>query len=145
MNDAAIVISSRALRRLLIGVLGIVLVVVLLGLAWDQRDRIDLGLFTRGAGDQIDRSTYQAVLLTGGQTYFGKLTAHGDAYFVLADVYYLPPADSQQSGQLIKRGAEVQGPQDKMVIPAQAVLFFENLRPDGDVMTAIRRSQSPTR
>jgi len=142
VNDAAIVISSRALWRLLIAVLAIVLVVALLGFAWQERDRIDLGIFTRGAGDEIDRSTFQAVLLSGGQTYFGRLATHGDAYFVLTDVYYLPPADSPQAGQLIKRGAEVQGPQDKMVIPAQALLFFENLRADGDVMAAIRRFQS---
>ena len=113
---------------------------------WQFRDRIDIGgILARGAGDQIDRSTYQAVFLTGSQVYFGRLATHGDDYFLLTDVYYLSPtADNQvpgpdRPGQLVKRGRELHGPQDEMIVSARNVLFIENLRPDGDVMTAIRR------
>ena len=146
MNDANITISLPSLRRLRIGLVALVLMAVLVTAAWQFRDRVDFGgIFARGAGDQIDRSTYQAVFLAGGQVYFGLLQTRGDTYFLLRDVYYLSgdaPPGAQSPGQLIKRGRELHGPQDVMVIPAQSVLFFENLRGDGEVMVAIQRFKS---
>jgi len=141
MNDTAITIPVRALRQVFVGVVAILLILVFAFAAWQQRDRLDPGIFSRGAGDQIDHSTYQAVFLTSSQLYFGRLATHGDDYFLLTDVFYLPATGDQgqaQPGQLIKRGRELHGPQDVMIIPARNVLFIENLRPDGDVMVAIR-------
>jgi len=57
-------------------------------------------------------------------------------------VFYLATNDGTQSGQagqLIKRGRELHGPREPMVIPNSSVLFLENLRDDGDVATAIRK------
>lgn len=146
MNDAAVTIPVRAIRQLLLAVVALVIVALLVLAAWQQRDRLDF--LTRGAGDQIDHATYQAVFMTGGQLYFGKLETHGETYFVLRDVYYLPPSDPQQpqsTGQLVKRGNELHAPQDAMIIPANAVTFIENLKPEGQVMQAILRYKaSPT-
>ena len=87
----------------------------------------------------IDGGRDQAVFLSNGQVYFGKLSIKGD-YYVLTDIYYLQsstdtaatssdPQDSATSDvKLIKLGTEVHGPEDEMVIARDQVLFFENLQ-----------------
>src|SRR5437867_9005613 len=98
-------------------------------------------LFAPAAAEAIDRSAYQAVFLTNGSTFFGKVQAQGDDWFLLTDVFYL--TTSEQSGtQLIKRGSEAQGPREPMIISRQQVLFIENLRDDSDVATLIKRFKS---
>lgn len=98
-------------------------------------------LFAPDAAEVIDRSLYQAVFLSNGSTYFGKLQPQGDQWFLLTDVFYL--SVSEQSGtQLIKRGSESQGPKEPMIIPREQILFIENLRDDGDIVTLIKKFKS---
>src|SRR5437879_2319258 len=98
-------------------------------------------LFAPTAAEVIDRGSYQAVFLTNGSTFFGKLQQQGDEWFLLTDVFYL--TTSEQGGtQLIKRGTEPQGPREPMIIPRQQVLFIENLRDESDVVNLIRRFKS---
>ncbi len=98
-------------------------------------------LFAPSAAEVVDRNAYQAVFLTNGSTYFGKLQPQGDDWFLLSDVFYL--SASEQSGtQLIKRGSETQGPKEPMIIPRDQILFIENLRDDSDIVTAIKRFKS---
>jgi len=98
---------------------------------------------------QINQDKYQAVFFTNGQVYFGKLSPIGDDYFKLKDVYYLQ-ADSEKSKnpqettkqdagdvQLIKLGSEIHGPEDEMTISENQMLFFENIKDDGDVGKSI--------
>ena len=96
-------------------------------------------------GDGIDRGAYQAVFLTGGQVFFGHATA-GEEAIALIDVFYLAPssdaAQPQQLGQLIKRGSELHGPREPMVIELRQVLFVENMRDDSQVVQAIKRFKS---
>jgi hypothetical protein len=102
------------------------------------------------AGDK-----YQAVFLTNGQVYFGKLHQIGGNYYKLSNVYYLQATQSndgssnpQQAAtansgvQLIKLGNEVHGPEDSMVIERSQVLFFENLKNDGKVVDSINKYQN---
>lgn len=106
-------------------------------------------------GSTIDSGKYQAVFLTNGQVYFGKLQRLGD-YYKLTNVYYLQAsqsadgsnspqqaADAKAEGgvQLIKLGNEVHGPEDAMVIDKSQVLFFENLKNDGKVVESITSYQ----
>lgn len=94
----------------------------------------------------IDTDKYQAVFLTNGQVYFGRLVDKTSDYFQLTDVYYLqtnetdttsdnPQDTTTQSNdvKLIKLGSEVHGPEDQMTILKDQVLFFENIKSDGDV------------
>ena len=98
-------------------------------------------LFAPSAAEVIDRGAYQAVFLTNGATYFGKLQAQGDDWFLLSDVFYL--SASEQSGtQLIKRGSEAQGPKEPMIISRAQVLFIENMRDDSDIVTLIKKYKS---
>lgn len=138
--SSVVVVSTAAIRR--VGLFFIlVAVVVLAAVVFNQRER----LFGRPLGAEIDSGAYQAVFLTGGQVYFGKASAVGDHY-QLSDVFYLATNDGTQTGQspgqLIKRGRELHGPREPMIIPNSSVLFVENLRDEGDVATAIRKFKS---
>lgn len=139
-----ITISRRGLRTVVVAVLALAVVAGLAAVVVQQRDRLGDGLFSRGIADQIDPAAYQAVFLTGGQVYFGRLVARGDHYLI-QDVFYLSAGEERdaprpdQPGQLVKRGTELHGPRDPLIVPAEQVLFIENLRDDAQVVVAIRR------
>jgi hypothetical protein len=96
----------------------------------------------------INQSTYQAVFLTNGQVYFGKLSNPWSKYIRLSDVYYIQTKDGVQSQDLanagtgdmalIKLGKEMHGPADKMEINRSQVLFIEDLKDDSKVVQAIK-------
>ncbi len=116
------------------------------------------GLFGGGArnfgrlSDWADFSKYQAVFLSNGQVYFGKVTDANNQTLVLENIYYLRSADNLQTSQaknststpatdnfsLVKLGNELHGPEDKMSINLSQVLFVEDLKYDSKVVEAIR-------
>ncbi len=138
-RDSAVVISTGAIRRVVAALLFLALLalVAVFGRQYVQRPP--------GVADQIDHSAYQAVFLTGGQVFFGKATVEDDA-LVLSDVFYLSPntdtSQPQQLGQLLKRGSELHGPREPMIIELRQVLFLENMRDDSQVVAAIKRFKS---
>jgi len=91
--------------------------------------------------------TWQAVFLSNGQVYFGKVTKQNKDTVVVKDIYYLQvnqaiqPKDQTDTTQpelsLIKLGNELHGPTDEMKINRLHVLFIEDLKPDSRVVTAI--------
>lgn len=97
-------------------------------------------------------SGYQAVFLTNGQVYFGKISDVDSDYVGLADIYYLQvgpqqgsatgaaPAATppQQTISLVKLGNELHGPVDQMHISRSQILFYEDLKSDGSVVKAIQ-------
>lgn len=99
----------------------------------------------------IDKDKYQAVFLTNGQVYFGKLKNISGDYLVLTDIYYLQTngggttdaeaTTTETQAQLVKLGNELHGPEDEMQINNQQVLFWENLKTDGKVAEAIEKYQ----
>lgn len=105
---------------------------------------------TQGAATGIDGSKYQAVFFSNGQIYFGKLHPLSDGYMILNDVYYIQSQDNKsstgssttqsttdQNAQLIKRGSEVHGPADGMVITKDQIQYFENMKDDSKVVQLI--------
>ncbi len=142
MRDSAIVIPVSALRRIFVMLLVLIVLILLVLVARTQLFRAGIAtLFAPSAAEFIDRGAYQAVFLTNGSTYFGKLQEQGDDWFLLSDVFYLQVSD-QNATQLIKRGSEPQGPKEPMIIPGRQVLFIENLRDDSDIVTAIKKFKS---
>ena len=134
----AVTISIIPILRVLLSALALAIVVVIVSVLWSHRDQ----LFGRSALERyIDPKAYQAVFLTTSLVYFGKLTIDGDVY-VLNDVYYINQPDAATPGQLVKRGNEVHGPRDPMLINVQQVLQVENLRDDSQVAQGIRLIQS---
>lgn len=152
LRQSSAVIETPAKRRLkwfMPGFIGVAVLLVLLTgwLLWST---------SRASGAAIDTGKYQAVFFTNGQVYFGKLDTLGGDYMKLTDVYYLQSqngdttstADAQQATtdqsnvQLIKRGNEVHGPEDEMVIAKDQIQFFENLKKDSKVSQLIAQYKS---
>jgi hypothetical protein len=98
-------------------------------------------------GDFIDKDKQQAVFLTNGQVYFGKVNSVTSKYVDLRGVYYLnvnqqvQPSQKDQKAQssitLVKLGCELHGPTDQMLINREQVTFWENLKDEGQVAKAI--------
>lgn len=105
--------------------------------------------------DRSKASGYQAVFLTNGQVYFGKMSNLKSSYVTLTDIYYLQviqqqplqgtPQEQQQQQQaqqqisLVKLGNELHGPVDEMHISQSQILFYEDLKEDGNVVQAIQQ------
>lgn len=126
---------------------GVVLIVIIL--------LVVAGLVRYGFGAPRDNNygiqeeKYQAVFLTNGQVYFGKIENHNN-FITMSDIYYLKAQENLQSGSvsttkpditLIKLGNELHGPEDFMNIDKGQILFWENLKEDGRVVKAIREYQ----
>ena len=142
MSQNAIVIPVSALRRIFVMLLVLIALILLVLVARTQLFRAGIStLFAPNAAEVIDRGAYQAVFLSNGATYFGKLQPQGDEWFVLTDVFYLQTTE-QGSPQLIKRGNEAQGPKEPMIIAKQQILFIENMREDRDIVALIKRFKS---
>lgn len=141
MKDA-IVIPVSALRRIFVMLLVLIVLIVLVLIVRTQLFRAGVAsLFAPSAAEVIDHSAYQAVFLTSGDIFFGKLQPQGDEWFLLSDVFYLSAGD-QTAPQLIKRGSEAQGPKEPMIISREQVRFIENLRDDSDIVTLIKKFKS---
>jgi hypothetical protein len=142
MRDSTIVVPVRTLRRIVMALLVVIGVILVVGVVRAQLLPAGISaLFAPSPAEAIERNAYQAVFLTNGSTYFGKLQMQGDQWFLLSDVFYLS-ASEQGGPQLIKRGSESQGPREPMIIPRGQILFIENLRDDSDIVTAIKRFKS---
>lgn len=99
--------------------------------------------------EAVSASGWQAVFLTNGQVYFGKVAKENNDTIILKDIYYLQVAQSPQpatAGQqaeqnlsLVKLGNELHGPKDAMKINMDQVLFTEELKADSKVVDAIVR------
>jgi len=104
-------------------------------------------------GSGVKSGQYQAVFLTNGQVYFGKLEDPTSKYVTLTDVYYLQVQNSEEKGndqnqqlsqgepQLIKLGEELHGPEDEMKISQTQISFWENLKDKSKVVEAIENYQ----
>lgn len=142
--------KRRSSKGAWILVIAVIIVVVVLGVIF--RDR----LFGTG-GNSASSSGFQAVFLTNGQVYFGKLSDTGDRYATMENIYYLqvtPVLQTKTEGQpgaaatssqqqqqqlsLVKLGNELHAPVDKMKINRDQILFIEDLKSDGKVVQAIR-------
>jgi len=126
---------------------GMILVSVLLavfGSLWYYENRID--------GNEKE---WQAVFLTNGQVYFGKVVKHNKVEMKIKEIYYLqvtqPLQQSDQGGDqaskqgelsLVKLGNELHGPTDSMTINRDQILFIEDLKDDSKVVQAIANHKS---
>lgn len=103
-------------------------------------------------------SDWQAVFLSNGQVYFGKLKGENSNYPTLEDVYYLqvqkvpiqpaqaanntegvqPAQKTQDQMILVKFGTELHRPMDKMFINKDHILMYEDLSEASSVVQAIQ-------
>ncbi len=140
-------------------VLVIVVIIVLGVLAFLFRGKFN------SSSSAVKLSGYQAVFLTNGQVYFGKISDTRDTYVTLKDIYYLQVNQNLQAGangaagsaataaqtaqnpnqqpqlSLVKLGQELHGPADIMHINRSQILFYEDMKADGQVAQAIAQYQ----
>ena len=100
----------------------------------------------RGRERDVEFPTaYQAVLLSNGSVYFGKLAGYGGARPVLSEVYYIITQTNtetkQSSNILVKRGKELHQP-DRMYLNPAHILFVEPVGPDSKVASLIQESKA---
>lgn len=100
------------------------------------------------ASKYVDEKKMQAVFLNGGQVYFGNIKSANDKFMRVSNIYYLrvnqtvqPDTNAATTNNddisLVKLGCELHGPQDQMVINQSQVIFWENLKDDGQVAKAV--------
>jgi len=94
-------------------------------------------------GSTTFSTPYQAVLLSNGAVYYGKLTGYGTHHPVLTDVFYIisktNPDNKQVTNVLVKRGKELHGP-DRMYLNANQIVFVEAVGPDSKVSQLINEA-----
>lgn len=99
----------------------------------------------KSQGKYLDKSKIQAVFLNTGQVYFGNIIAINKDSVVLDNIFYLQTTtasgNTSTNVNLIKLGCEIHAPQDRMVINQSEVTFWENLSPNGKVVTAVTNYQ----
>ena len=96
---------------------------------------------------QVSPDSYQAVILNNNQQYFGHLMGIGSKQPYLTDVYYVQAnqRDGKQSSPeftLIKFGNEIHGPEDVMYLNWEAVLYWETLKQDSQVVQSILKEKA---
>ncbi len=90
-------------------------------------------------------TAYQAVLLSNGSAYFGRLEGLGTPYPVLRDVFYVQssqdPQTKQVSNILVKRGKEWHAP-DRMILNANMIVLVEPVNPTSRVAQLISQAKN---
>jgi len=127
--------------------IAILIVVILVAIAY-------MVFFRSKTNLVVDPSKYQAVFLTNGQVYFGKISDEKKDYVAVNDVYYMvlkqPLQNQKKEGEeqaeqakpeytLVKLGKEMHGP-TSMSINKDQILFIENLSDDSKVVSTIKNS-----
>lgn len=105
------------------------------------------GLASPGSeSKEINSKEYQAVFLSNGQVYFGKITDLNNKYLVLKSIFYIEnnnnssnTTQTQNSNYTLRKlgTTELHAPQDKMVINRDTITFWENLKDSSQVVTKI--------
>jgi len=130
--------KNNSLLTLIIGIIILVILVIVLTF-----------IFLKPAMNQT--SSWSAVFLTNGRTYFGKIETENTEFITLNNVYYLqvqevPPVAegevAQQQLSLMSVGDEMHGPEDFMRINKDHVLFIEKLKANSSVVTSIEQQLS---
>ena len=75
-------------------------------------------------------TSYQAVLLSNGSVYYGKLQGYGTPNPILTQVFYVvtrtDPKTNAVSNILVKRGKELHAP-DRMYLNPASIVFVETV------------------
>lgn len=134
--------SPRKKKNIITWLAGIVIVIIII---------IAIIVITQLFVKKENKPEWQAVFLSDGQVYFGKVVGESARDVVLQDIYYLQEPGvlqqssdiSQQTGEfaLIKLGNEIHGPYDEMRINRQHVLYIEDLKENSKVVKAIESHQ----
>ncbi len=83
-------------------------------------------------------NTWKAVFLDNGQTYFGKfINIPFSQNLTLRNAYYLKPTPDSPDQTLVSVTRDIHGPKPTLVISKKHILYFEYLRSDSPLVSAI--------
>lgn len=141
--------SKGSKKTVVIAVVAAIVLVALLILG------MTIGRTMMSAEGSIQQNKFQAIFLTNGQVYFGKLSGVENNYVKVTQIYYLQvqqgvqPEDKKDGStnsdaqvSLTKLGSELHGPEDAMYIAKDQILFWENLSDNSKVTEAIKAYQN---
>jgi len=101
--------------------------------------------FNRGSEVKFE-TPYQAVVLTGGSVYFGKLEGYGTKSPVLRDVYYVQsgtdPETKQVKNVLVHRGKIELWAPDRMYLNPEHIILVEPVGTNSKVADLIAQDKS---
>lgn len=127
-------------RRRWIVLMAIGLVVAAAFMTWSRRMPLP--------HQTIKYDGYQVVYLTNGQAYFGKLQNVDGEYLVMKQPYTAQPVEAAKdkpeqpiTTALLRVRDQVYGPEDSIAIRAGTVAFWQNLRDDSKIVTALKAKQ----
>lgn len=87
---------------------------------------------------------YQAVLLTNGSAYFGKLEGYGTPHPVLKEVYYIVtqqnPETKQTTNVLVQRGKGELHQPDRMYLNPNQIVWVEPVGPNSKIAQLIAQA-----
>lgn len=120
-------------------ILAILLILALGVIGWLVAPKLTGGL-------EFDTDKYQAVAVSDGQIYFGKVTPVDADHIRLTDAYYLQAEMTETTAateetapaqpgnvRLIKLSNKIYGPEDGIVLSKSQIVSYENLASDGQV------------
>jgi len=87
----------------------------------------------------LGHQPYQAVFLANGQTFFGRYYDRlGPSAKIVAPYYIQQTGDPEDQSatvqsRIVRRGGELHGPQQEMLVPKTSILFVEDLAPGSPV------------
>lgn len=96
------------------------------------------------------KSSWSAVFLTNGRTYFGQIAKQNSNVVVLQNVYYIQvqemePTEEGEQPQpqlsLVNVSDELHGPESEMQINWTHILFIQKLKQDSQVVATIEQQQ----
>lgn len=92
----------------------------------------------------VGRSTYQAVFLVNGQTYFGRYYDRLGPYAKVENAFYIQQTrtadpDAAPGSKLVRRGSELHEPTSAMLIAKSAILFVEDLQEGSSVAQFMKK------
>jgi hypothetical protein len=98
-----------------------------------------------GFGGGIDKTRYQAVILTNDKVYFGQLESVSDEFFQLHSAFFLretrDTADANPVRALLPVNREIHEPDNTMFIRKAQVVLVENLAKDSPILSEIKRQK----
>lgn len=152
---AAAAAKKWSFETLMVPYAVIVLAIILGGMA--------LWLHNKEYAQTMPNDTYQAVFLSNGQVYFGKLAPLNRDYMKLSDVYYLQQSQSealteeaaaetaettaeeattQTEFAVFRLGeTEIHQPTNEIILSREHIIMWENMEPTSQVIDAINREK----
>lgn len=93
----------------------------------------------------VDKSRYQAVILSNDKVYFGQISAKSSEFYELKNAFFLRETREGEEGEpvraLLPVNREIHAPDNTMLIRREEVVLIENLAKDSPLLKEISRQK----